>query len=108
FTSLNVHSFAASRPDLRYVRTSKNSPGQDGSRERGFGTVKYDRLFLDDIPDSLTLVERAEDYRIEYNDTRPHEAISWNRPAEVHLGLADPTIPNFEREQILPATCRGP
>ena len=104
FRSLNFQIFIASHPELRHVRTRKNSPGQNGSRERGFGTLKYERLFLDDIPDVLTLSERAEDYRIEYNDTRPHEAISWNRPAEVHLGLADPTIPNFEIKENLPTT----
>lgn len=37
------------------------------------------------------LPERAEDYRIEYIPVRPHEAIAWNRPEEVHQGLADPT-----------------
>jgi len=104
FRSLNFQIFIASHPELRHVRTRKNSPGQNGSRERGFGTLKYERLFLDDIPDALTLAERAEEYRLEYNDARPHEAISWNRPAEVHLGLADPTIPNFEREEFLPTT----
>ena len=80
------------------------SPGQNGSRERDFGTLKYERLFLDEIPDSLELVERAEDYRLDYNRIRPHEAIAWNRPIEVHLGLADPTIPNFDREETLPTT----
>ncbi|WP_230297936.1 hypothetical protein [Actinomyces provencensis] len=52
----------------------------------------------------MTLVERAEDYRLENNTVRPHQAIAWNRPMEVHLGLADPTTPNFEREEILPPT----
>ena len=86
------------------MRTRVKSPGRNGSRERGFGTLKYERLFLDEIPDHLTLIERAEDYRTEYNTIRPHEAISWTRPMEVHLGLADPTIPNFEREETLPTT----
>ena len=104
FRSLNFELFIMRHPELRHVRTRVKSPGQNGSRERGFGTLKYERLFLDDIPDALTLVERAEDYRIEYNEIRPHEAIAWNRPMEVHLGLADPTIPNFEREEILPTT----
>ena len=54
------------------------------------------------IPDALTLVERAEDYRIEYNEIRPHEAIAWNRPQEVHLGLADPGTPNFPEGETLP------
>lgn len=104
FRSLNFQLFIATHPELRHVRTKVRSPGQNGSRERGFGTLKYERLFLDEIPDALELVARAEDYRTEYNEVRPHEAIAWNRPMEVHLGLADPTIPNFEREEILPTT----
>ena len=104
FRSLNFELFIMRHPELRHVRTRVKSPGQNGSRERGFGTLKYERLFLDDIPDALELVERAEDYRIEYNTIRPHEAIAWNRPLQVHLGLADPTIPNFEREDFLPTT----
>ncbi|GAA4378274.1 hypothetical protein GCM10023152_24750 [Agromyces bauzanensis] len=89
---------------MRHVRTRVKSPGQNGSRERGFGTLKYERLFLDEIPDALEPVERAEDYRIEYNTVRPHEAIASNRPMQVHLGLADRTIPNFDREEVLPTT----
>lgn len=104
FRSLNFELFIMRHPELGHVRTRVKSPGQNGSRERGFGTLKYERLFLDEIPDALTLVERAEDYRIEYNEIRPHEAIAWNRPMEVHLGLADPTILNFEREDFLPTT----
>lgn len=91
-------------PELRHVRTRVKSPGQNGSCERGFGTLKYERLFLDEVPDALTLIERAEDYWIEYDQVRPHEAIAWNRPAEVHLGQADPNIPNFDREETLPPT----
>lgn len=104
FRSLNFELFIMAHPELRHVRTRVKSPGQNGSRERGFGTLKHERLFLDEIPDALTLVERAEDYRTEYNHVRPHEAIAWNRPMDVHLGLANPTIPNFEREENLPTT----
>jgi putative transposase len=50
------------------------------------------------------LAQHAENYRNEYNTLRPHEALSWNRPLEVHLGLADPTVPNFPSTQILPTT----
>ncbi|WP_431779190.1 hypothetical protein [Microbacterium aurantiacum] len=73
-------------------------------REDVVAVAKYERLFLDEVPDALTLIERAEDYRVEYNTERPHEAIAWNRPLEVHLGLADPTTPTFETEEILPTT----
>jgi putative transposase len=102
FRSFRFEAFIQLHPELAHVRTRVKTPGQNGSRDRGFGTLKYERLYLDQIDDARMLAERAEDYRIEYNETRPHEAIAWNRPQEVHLGLADPTIPTFEREVILP------
>jgi integrase family protein len=40
--------------------------------------LKDERLFLDEIPDPLTLIERAEAYRVECNQSRPREAIAWN------------------------------
>ena len=104
FRSFRFESFIAAHPELHHVRTRVKTPGQNGSRERGFGTLKYERLYLDEINDALVLAERAEDYRIEYNELRPHEAISWNRPKEVHLGLADPTTPTFKTKEILPTT----
>ena len=104
FRSFRFESFIAAHPELHHVRTRVKTPGQNGSRERGFGTLKYERLYLDEIDDAIVLAERAEDYRIEYNELRPHEAISWNRPKEVHLGLADPTTPTFKTKEILPTT----
>ena len=50
------------------------------------------------------LAKHAEDYRIEYNTIRPHEALAWNRPQEVHLGLADPTAPTFQTIKSLPTS----
>ncbi|MEI6621180.1 MAG: hypothetical protein WCP28_04665 [Actinomycetes bacterium] len=48
------------------------------------------------------LAEQAEQYRIDYNEVRLHEAIAWNRPTQVHLGLADPTIQTLQQTQSLP------
>lgn len=104
FRSFRFDAFIELHPDLRHVRTRVRTPGQDGSRERGFGTLKCERLFIDEIDDAVMLADHAEDYRIEYNQTRPHEAIAWNRPKEVHLGLADPTVPTFETKKSLPTT----
>jgi putative transposase len=36
------------------------------------------------------LIAHAEDYRVEYNTVRPHKALAWNQPRDVHLALADP------------------
>jgi putative transposase len=104
FRSFRFEAFIATRPELRHVRTRVRTPGQNGSRERGFGSLKYERLFLEEIGDVLELIAHAEAYRTEYNTVRPHEAIAWNRPHDVHTGLADPRTPNFPEPQNLPAT----
>ncbi len=103
FRSFRFEHFITAHPELRHVRTRVRTPGQNGSRERGFGSLKYERLFLEEIDDVLSLVAHADDYRADYNTVRPHEAIAWNRPLEVHLGLADPLTPNFPETQNLPA-----
>ncbi len=70
-------------------------PGQNGPRERGFGTPKYGRLVIDEVNDAVVLAKHAEEYRLGYNQIRPPEATAWNRPQEVHLGLAELKIPTF-------------
>lgn len=70
--SFRFEKFIFDHPELHHVRTRVKTPGQNGSRERGFGTLKYERLYLDEIDDAVMLAERAEDYRREYNTTRPH------------------------------------
>ena len=104
FRSFRFETFIAAHPELSHVRTRVRTPGQNGSRERGFGTLKYERLFLDEIDDAVMLAKRAEDYRVEYNTIRPHEALSWNRPHDVHLGLASPTVPTFQTTENLPCS----
>ena len=47
------------------MRTRVKTPGQNGSRERGFGTLKYERLYLDEIArtpllDAITEVELSK------------------------------------------------
>ncbi len=44
FRSFRFKAFIELHPELRHVRTKVRSPGQNGSRERGFGTLKYERL----------------------------------------------------------------
>jgi transposase InsO family protein len=102
FRSFRFEAFITSHPELCHVRTRVKSPQQNGSRERGFGTLKYERLYVDEITDGLMLANLTEEYRTEYNTLRPHEAISFNRPKEVHLGSANPDIPTFLSREILP------
>jgi hypothetical protein len=74
----------------------------DDNAEDTEDTEDTERLFLEEIDDVLDLVTHAERYRVDYNTVRPHEALSWNRPHDVHIGLADPRVPNFPEPQILP------
>ncbi|MFJ8604493.1 integrase core domain-containing protein [Streptomyces shenzhenensis] len=100
FSSFRFEAFIATRPELRHVR----APGRNGSRERGFGCLKYEKLFLEEIPDALDLVRHAEDYGTEYNTARPHEPLAWNRPHDIHTGLAGPLVSNFPGPENLPTT----
>lgn len=104
FRSFRFNAFIASRPELRHVRTRVKSPGQNGVRERAFGSLKYERLYREQIDDALDLKREADAYRHEFNTIRPHEHLAWNRPTDIHRGLVDPTTPNFPEPEILPTT----
>jgi transposase InsO family protein len=102
FRSFRFEAFSTGHPESHHVRTRVKFPGQNGSRERGFESLKYERLYLHEIADGLDLAEHTEDYRLEYNTIRQHEALAWNKLLEVHLGSVDPTTPNFPEPKILP------
>jgi transposase InsO family protein len=76
--------FVASRPELLHIRTRRRSPGQNGVRERAFGSLKYEHLYRLEIDNGQTLASEAERYRHVFNHIRPHEALGLRRPTEVH------------------------
>jgi putative transposase len=88
--------FIASRTEFLHIRTRKKSPGQNGVRERAFGSLKYEHLYRMEITDLQVLAQEAEAYRQVFNHIRPHEALDGRRPAEVHL--APELHPNFQTE----------
>lgn len=89
--------FIASRPELTHVRTRHRSPGSNGVRERGFGTLKYEQLYRHDIDDGIDLARHVEAQRQIFNTRRPHEALDWRFPRDVYLS-ATPNFPNPETE----------
>lgn len=76
--------FIASRPELLHIRTRYKSPGQNGVRERAFGSLKYEHLYRLEIGDGQSLAVEAERYRKIFNTIRPHEALDFARPVEIH------------------------
>lgn len=85
FKSTRFERFVASRPELTHIRTRANSPGQNGVRERAFGSLKYEHLYRLEIDNGQELAREAETYRQVFNHIRPHEALDLQRPAKVHL-----------------------
>jgi putative transposase len=80
--------FIASRPELLHIRTRRRSPGQNGVRERAFGSLKYEHLYRLEIDDLPTLAAEAEAYRQVFNHIRPHEALAGHQPIEIHRAPA--------------------
>jgi putative transposase len=81
--------FIAARPELIHIRTRRKSPGQNGVRERAFGSLKYEHLYRTEIETLQDLAREAEAYRQVFNHVRPHEALGFHRPVEVHR---DPSL----------------
>ena len=102
FRSFRFTAFITSHPELHHVRARAKSSGQNGSRERGFESLKYERLYLHEIADGLDMIEHAEYYRVDHHTNRPHEAMAWNSPQGVHLGSVDPSTPNLPESEDLP------
>lgn len=96
--------FIASRPELLHIRTRVRSPGQNGVRERAFGSLKYEHLYrhADQIATLADLHREAEHYRRVFNEIRPHEALGMRRPIEI---IRDPSlhpIRNIQNNESVP------
>ena len=76
--------FIAARPELVHIRTRAKSPGQNGVRERAFGSLKYEHLYRIEIETLQDLHREAEAWRQIFNHVRPHETLGLHRPIEVH------------------------
>jgi len=59
---------------------------------------------LEDIRDIDELGAHAGDSRQELKHVRPRLALSWRRPIDLHLGIADPAEPSCEMTRTLPTT----
>ena len=72
------------------MRTRHRSPWTNGVVERWFETLKYERLYREEIPSGIDLADRVADFIDEYNTIRPHETLTWQRPLDTYL--TDPTL----------------
>lgn len=103
FKSVRFAAYIEKRPELIHIRTRRKSPGQNGVRERAFGSLKYEHLYRHEIDDGHTLGLQVESYRQLFNEIRPHEAIGMRRPLDVHLeAINDRTILKSTEPETLP------
>jgi transposase InsO family protein len=94
FKSSHFASFVAGTGVLEHIRIRRKSPGQNGVRERAFGSLKYEHLYRHEITDGPAVAREAETYRQIFNRIRPHEAIGMARPADRYLApIHNPTEP---------------
>jgi putative transposase len=94
--------FIASRPELLHIRTRRHSPGQNGVRERAFGSLKYEHLYRCEIETLTDLARESEAYRQVFNHVRPHEALGFHRPIDVHRDPSLTPPPKIENAQSQP------
>ncbi len=81
--------FIVSRPELTHVRTRRRSPQTNGVIERYHGAIKIEQLWRELPADGVQMTRMVDDYRRLFNEVRPHETLSGDRPIERYL--ADPT-----------------
>ena len=80
----------AARAHLTHVRTRHRAPWTNGVVERWFETLKYERLYREEIPSGIDLADCVAAFIDEYNTIRPHETLAWRRPLDTYL--TDPTL----------------
>ena len=70
FRSFTFEALIVGHPELRHVRARVRTPGQNDSRERGFGTMKYEWLFREETDHGLEPVDQINAHRHDYNHVR--------------------------------------
>lgn len=85
FKSGRFAAYIDKHPELIHIRTKRKSPGQNGVRERAFGSLKYEHLYRREIDDGHDLGREVETYRQLFNTIRPHQTLAGRRPLDVHL-----------------------
>jgi transposase InsO family protein len=102
FKSARFAAFVDAHPELIHIRTRRKSPGQNGVRERAFGSLKYEHLYRHEIDDGHDLGLHVERYRQLFNQIRPHEVIGMQRPLDIHLEAIndDQTLKSTEPETL--------
>jgi transposase InsO family protein len=93
FKSSRFATFVAGTGVLEHIRIKPRTPGQNGVRERAFGSLKYEHLHRQEITDGPMIAVEAEAYRQVFNHIRPHEALGMSTPAQRYLTPAERAIP---------------
>ncbi len=103
FRSGRFTRFIGEHPELIHIRTRHRSPGQNGVRERAFGSLKYEHLYRLEIDDGHDLAAETEAYRRLFNEARPHQSLAGRRPLDAHPdGCQTARTPKQPEPETLP------
>jgi len=88
-TQFTAHQFT-SAVEAAGIRVSMDGRGRALDNvfvERLWRSVKYEDIYLHDYEDGRALQQGLTSYFDFYNHGRPHQALGYRRPVEVHYGL---------------------
>lgn len=86
---------------IRHQTTQKHAPWQNGRIERLFGTLKPLLRQLV-IPNGGALQSALDEFRVFYNDVRPHQNLHGLTPAEHFAGLRPTDIRQMPVKEVTP------
>ena len=77
--------FANGHPHLEHIRTRHYAPQTNGVVERVHQSLKYKHLYQREIEQAATMAEEIHGFLVMFNEVRPHEALGYRLPLEMHL-----------------------
>ena len=66
--------------------TRPATPTDNARMERWFETIKYEKLYYEDLTDPLRAIRLADEFVVYYNEVRLHQGLGYVTPQEKHLG----------------------
>lgn len=86
---------------IQHQTTQKHAPWQNGKIERLFGTLKPLLRQLV-IPSAGSLQSALDDFKVFYNQVRPHQNLDGLTPVEHFAGLRPTDIPQMPIKEVTP------
>lgn len=72
---------------LEPEHTAVRSPESNGMAESFVKTMKRDYVYVNDLPDAVTVMEKLTEWMEDYNNWHPHKGLKMQSPREYRSSL---------------------